>query len=585
MIKLKKLLSMLFVGLTLLTAVAPSSLALAADVETQYAFDYTDIETDLKQVDLLPYEKAGKTELIMLVEKDVAKDMTAIYVYVYNASKISLSENSASNVINMADVYDTTSFEPNSYRNFKLKYCDKTDDKSVYKFRVLDVDNVILNNAIMFNKLKGERRYDVAGIQLIFEASQLAVDYPVSKTYFYEGTFEDRTLNVNELETVQLEVHPAWYRSDSSAAGKNYRHQLNSVYFAVDYKILAKRGALQKVKAEWYEYKTEPIVVLGSKENYDKLLPYKGVDISQNFLTNVPTLSYGKDIVYTGTSNGMGLSCYTYDWAWNLPQSTYVGEYSADTKCNRLSFLFYSKGRDYMEYSIPADELKQYIYSYSASANKGYLPIKNGNISADLFLDTVDSGRTRGYNVTEISVEDKYDLLSYKDTHDWWSTVCDYGFLETLLGWTPSDSSIKNVVPIYQVTPEDMKKDEYYMSNDLLIDAELISDFTDYVNENESKNKATFLFRFANTEYFSSKLDDDLGYVAQETVFLDFDILELTFKNDVGETVLPVVASPIDHVASIVPPVQISAWWIYLAIIGIVSIVGLCLSVNYRSKL
>lgn len=44
--------------------------------------------------------------------------------------------------------------------------------------------------------------------------------------------------------------------------------------------------------------------------------------------------------------------------------------------------------------------------------------------------------------------------------------------------------------------------------------------------------------------------------MARETVFLDFDIIELTFLRDTTETIIPVVASPIDIVGGISAPIE-----------------------------
>ena len=65
--------------------------------------------------------------------------------------------------------------------------------------------------------------------------------------------------------------------------------------------------------------------------------------------------------------------------------------------------------------------------------------------------------------------------------------------------------------------------------------------------------------------------------MARETVFLNFDIIELTFKMEDGtETVLGVVADPIDIIAGIDPPrVTDNRWWIYaVAAIGVLAVIG-----------
>ena len=62
------------------------------------------------------------------------------------------------------------------------------------------------------------------------------------------------------------------------------------------------------------------------------------------------------------------------------------------------------------------------------------------------------------------------------------------------------------------------------------------------------------VFRFTNNNYDATQFDEVL---ISETVYLDFDIISLTFKDEEGaETVLPVVASPIDAIAGYTPPLD-----------------------------
>ena len=76
------------------------------------------------------------------------------------------------------------------------------------------------------------------------------------------------------------------------------------------------------------------------------------------------------------------------------------------------------------------------------------------------------------------------------------------------------------------------------------------------------------LFRFAVTDYYASTAYFDWehnpfftnadGYVAQETVFLDFDIISLTFRAESGvETVIACVADPMDIINGLTPPTDL----------------------------
>ena len=100
------------------------------------------------------------------------------------------------------------------------------------------------------------------------------------------------------------------------------------------------------------------------------------------------------------------------------------------------------------------------------------------------------------------------------------------------------------------------------------------------------------MFRFATSDYYShdvniiqidggflgsDKQTEGQAYIAQESVFLDFDIIQLTFNKDGDYTVIPVVSSPIDIVNDITPPVNMpgeTEWWkIVLALILLVLLI------------
>ena len=125
-------------------------------------------------------------------------------------------------------------------------------------------------------------------------------------------------------------------------------------------------------------------------------------------------------------------------------------------------------------------------------------------------------------------------------------------------------------------------------SQNLLIDEALLPEFKNDYNVYSEQGKKTFIFRFATTDYYSAEVSTmtaDVGYMAQETVFLDFDIISLTFRNDVGDTVIPVVSSPIDIVPGIDPPLKYpTPWWIYMAIIGGGAILGFILSIVLKGE-
>ena len=126
---------------------------------------------------------------------------------------------------------------------------------------------------------------------------------------------------------------------------------------------------------------------------------------------------------------------------------------------------------------------------------------------------------------------------------------------------------------------EDMTGTDEEIAERLLInakDVQALKDFRLQASENES---AVVLFRFAASDYYSAAIDImELGkgflgqdkktggqaYRAWESVFLDFDVIQLTFNADGEYKVIPAVSSPIDIVNAVSPPVQTPdgiPWW------------------------
>ena len=109
----------------------------------------------------------------------------------------------------------------------------------------------------------------------------------------------------------------------------------------------------------------------------------------------------------------------------------------------------------------------------------------------------------------------------------------------------------------------------------------------------DDEEKVVVMFRFATSDYYAHDVDiielnegflwtdkhtEGQAYIAQESVFLDFDIIQLTFNKEGDYTVIPVVSSPIDIVNDITTPTNMPSgvdyWKIIIALIlGIILLV------------
>lgn len=594
---------MLLSLLLLIGTITPSS----ARAESDYPFDQSNVLDDLESsedFDIInyPYDYAGtyKTPCIMnFVEwcySPFRSGDFALYVYFYNPQNLKIDVGSMSNRIQIATKYSdeiiTKDSIPTDYETFQLIYCNKSERTNYeglfYKFRIIDhksADGKTIETRV--NSL--ERRYDVSGVTFAQENGAIK-EYTVGGTYRFTGyaegyganEFNGNTLQntgFTPLETIRLEVHPTLFRSSASSSEEYHQNDLNSVYFSVPEKYFTQYGALQKIKAEWYEYKTKDIMILKNQTAYNQIAPYIGKNIGEN--TDAIDLSY-----YTYRKEYSGTYSH-YGTTYNQPMRKNVSGGDRDTYDRMIDTLYWAFLSS--DGNVSAEQVRNYIMNYNKSFNTGKLPIGNGQISADLFSDEVDAGRTRGYNIREFDAGDEINLLYYDATLDGWER-----FWNTITG-KPIDIAA-NVSPI----DANISKDIFGLSEDvisqtLLIGKEDVTDFKNFYNAAAEKNELTVLFRFAQTDYYSEGLyaiDNDAFITAskkgetanlsQMTVFLDFKIIHLTFQADGEYTVIPVTQDPINIINGITPPAngtfggwlssvlkQIGAWGVLvLAIIA-----------------
>ena len=623
--------SLMLAVLTVLTGIFPVGAVrcYAAEAEsTENNFDHTSVNADLADMDLsgFVYDTAGSIEFITLAEYCYSANALnfgnyALYVYIYNPARLPISERQDANSVEMAVGYDEEG-KPNDYANIPLKLCGISTgelSKLIYKFRVMD-DGTLLKNARTQETDNGYRRYDIAGVQLWETGKDNAVDYGVGGTYKFtgyakgygtDGNAESNLLcTVEELETVELDVKHTFYRTLTSSKGAGYQNQLDTVYFAVPQRFFDTYGKLQRIKAEWYEYKTKDIVVTSNQDFYDKAYPWIGRQTGD--FDEFGMTEHNEEIHYALGQNagdgGGGLMIAK--WGWNL------GSGYLHVPAPALYYLF--KVNNIEEYDPYADivsiggvesnALYEYIKNYNKSFDNGTLPIKDGTISADLFAEDIDDYRKmdtefgkiqQGYSYYDFDADvDLQKLTSWQETDpSFWENWINWGLWDTIFGGIPEEQS-KTVSPIYIVQESDLDGSDNEVADRLLINANDVQALRDYfrdattVSGTDDEEKQVVLFRFATTDYYSAAVDimelrtiipdkhiSGQAYRAWESVFFDFDIIQLTFNRDGKYTVIPAVASPIDIVNDITPPVQMpddTPWWVkLLSIILIIVLVVL----------
>lgn len=539
-----------------------------------------------------------------------------LYVFVYNPARIAFSMSTSQDKIQMAVKFDESG-NAIQYEKFNLTFLSRTTDAGIenlfYKFKISD--RPLSDGTTFYDRVDVKsRKYVVSGIELVTGGKQNATEYGVATEYEFTGFAEgygdkdDPSLQCKstKFETIELDVHHTTYRTNQSSLGKGHYNSIHTAYFAVPEYYFENYGYLEKIRAEWWEYKTKMALITSDLDCYNEAMKYIKSDASKTSVPfTVSSLSHSIANSFVDTFGSVhGSMDYYYDFGYNtkvIRGNIASDRYFFDYSQNILPFVFYSENDNDVQsvfdflYSkssvgtVDSTIVKDWIYSYSNDLGNGYIDCNGRKISKDLFFDCVDSGRTIGHNDKTISFDETFELNSYDSNHSWWDKLLDFGF-----SWPETDGDYV-IDPIVTFDYDDLISTN--IAEKYFINSNDVASFVKFATQSKQDNKRVILFRFANTDYFSSDANcsiykinekdfwvswqnswNDCSYVASQTVFLDFDIIELTFNKNGVQTVIPVVASPSDVVADFIPPAESFDWWkVVLAVILLVLILALVL--------
>lgn len=608
---------LVFVTLALLSWEIISTGLIAYAGDNNLKFDNTSIFDDLygskddngNEFDLsnYPIDKDGELQFFSFVEYGYSyyanyEKNYALYLYLYNPQQLNFQTYLDSNVVRMGVSYATKddNIVVSEYEDFNIVCVSRTTgdySNLFYKFKVLDPNKKILSMAQAYEKENGCRRYDIAGVYLKTDKSDVTLDKNIGRTYKcsgYMATYGNDAsnpstfvCNVEKLETLDLKVYQTSYLTGVSSAGAYHHNNVSSVYFAIPQRVLDKYGSLWEIYAQWYECKTAPILVTSNVDFYYKALNnnhYETVDNSEGGTS----LLYDKSVDYllwygrhsdsvAGSSNILH-----YDWAYNLrPFSMTSGDMFiqrfANSYSNVLPFVFYSPSytesgafnvinKQTVAGDVKSSQIRDYIQNYKSSNYVDWHTSRN--LASELFVNAIDSARAEkgikvGLNKVRTNLGNTFDLKSWNSEYgSWWDKLTQYGWSypknEVL------DEQHTNVKPFEEITKDALNS--VTLASDLLINENDVDSFKTFCNSSYDNDSAVpYLFRFAVSDYMSRPItrnpgrldvDQDVvdSYIAQETVFFDFNIITMTFKGKEDYYTLAVMHTPVDVIAGVEPP-------------------------------
>lgn len=467
---------------------------------------------------------------------------------------------------------------------------------SFFKFRVQLTD---FQRSDVLQTVKPDARvYKVSGIELSYRGT--VTDYPCAQSYTYTGfaqgygselaASDTLSCRVNGFEKyLTLDVHSTYYRPEGTNGKNDYtQDSLHSVYFAIPRSVVSEYGKMTAVHATWLDATLSPVLVTGNKEAYDAILPYLG----QNIGTNTEGLehAYAGSANYTVTSWAGATALYGWDCAYtfNLPSSwNKLGGSVVNKSAREVSPLYWldyaGEGADSADgYVLSSEEIETKLKEY---AQKYGGELVNDRYSRVLF-DTV----AESFTEVNIQADEAYSLTNEVLGSSWWDKLWGITYPSTFDG----------IKAIYEVTDADFKDDEKATCDGLFLAERDYAEFKEFYDANKAEN-VVYLFRYQVTDFISSEAthfvpesglgekigawntEDTNAYFMQETVNLDFDIIDVTCTKDNVQTVLPVVSSPIDNIPDGTPPVHTTSdkglsWWqILLAVLALILVVWLLL--------
>ncbi len=517
-----------------------------------------------------PYNASGTPQILSFIEfcygATPEKQVDyGLYIYVYNPSKIAFNLKSTNNRLQMRTGGNSSASFSNGY---KLKFLNSDDNGLFLKFKV---DLTSIQKSGILNRVQSsERVYEVSGFELMIEKN--IEEYSVGITYKYSGyvkgyaplSSQDGTLNCisdGGMLTLSPQVRSTAYRPEGTNGSPFKQDTLHSVYFSIPNKILEKYGEMTKVHAKWLNAYTAPIFVTGNKGYYDKFFEQIGKEAGGKYAFHT-----NSDGIYIG-----GHYFANYSHGYNFSGNKVANEIS------KLHYVFYAENGNADNYTVPAEELvgdkskgvKGWFETYTENYSSDNVTLVDERFDSVLF-EKVDDKYTEK-TISESDEDFKLTGIKYSSKSLWQKI---YG-LSAEIEYTNEYS----ISPMQKVTLEDISSidDKTAFCNQFYIHETDYDKFCEYVNDADKRNETVYLFRYMQSEYFSAEqaegeykegfisngigipywgtyfaTEDTNAFICQTWVQLGFNIIDITFKLNDVETVIPVVMSPID----IAPPLD-----------------------------
>ena len=545
-----------------LAIVMLSTFAIPVAAAEQSSEVYSDLSASLldgKKFDPSDFPKnASDTKLYLLTVNERgynSKDMSkyGFYVYLYNPSGSALNVSSSNNQIELATAWDAESQIATEYSKFSLEFVSVSEETGYeyvfYKFKV----GAEIGGTKTIDKYldKLGRFYDISGFEIQKMVAVNSSEFTVGMRYAYYGTeaAANKTCKASQIDTIELEVHHTYYRTESSANGVNHQNQLNAVYFNVPKEYWLSYDFLYAIKAYWEEYRTTPMIVSENADLIAHLTTWRGRGNGDGYNSTNPVSLYAG--MKTTTTESPAIR--TYDWTYNksLMDNNMMVEISRQN-CTTLSWAFLSNDIALRKADISSATVMQQWESNKAEHRDTMITEKG----VAYYFD-----RKAGPQTHTIFFDETFTMESYASNHNWLQQLLHYNIFNGGAGTNLKDD-YSGILAIEEVDTGHVNLRAEDLAKLYFVNPTDADNFKAVVDEGKQNGMKTIVFRFAVTDYFAEEVVamvdnnvvDGTTYRAEQTVFLDFDIISLTFQKEASLYTIPVSSSPSDFIGGIDAP-------------------------------
>lgn len=526
----------------------------------------------------------------------------ALYVYIYTGERIIDVESATGSYYAKIQI----GAGGLGYNRYGLLLIDRSENGLFLKMRVNLSESQ--REEILGALFSGERVYRIGEIELLEKSNYNASAFDVAQTYRFSGFMQglDASSTVKSTlastaeglqEVIKLDITQTCYRPEGDFYNGE-QSQLNSCFFKVPERYFADHGELIKIKCEWQEYATKPFLVLENDYLYNALDSLYGRAVenfpSTAYFMITATLSDDggswanhRGTVYTASNYHLKES---YTWQEGLTfRSFNCG--SPDTVLKEQFAGVFPANGAYEKRTVSSQEVQNKLLEYSRKLGGPYY---TGKYSQDLFQPYVETNHTRGYNQKTIDRSDLREVFWNTTTKSWWQHV---------FGGQSVTTQYDTMNAIVEVTGDDIAGSASAVAKRLYVgegDVSALKSAYDEAQGGEEPGRIVLL-RFATSTYHSFPVTSDYcaydaddpdwrlvkscynqwhdgdytGYMAEETVFLDFDIISLFFQRGEITTEIAAISAPQDVIPGLTPPLEEppDIWRIIAIVVLVVAIV------------